>query len=60
MMQYIPPAILDRIVRREQRKREQMQERLRLPLPLPIPLHRYPEVEKKEEKDGFVIIDMGG
>ena len=60
MMQYIPPAILDRIIRREQRKQERLREQLRLPLPLPIPLYREPEADKKEENDGFIIIDMGG
>jgi|2_EtaG_2_1085320.scaffolds.fasta_scaffold128917_1 hypothetical protein len=59
-MQYIPPAILDRILRRERRKQEELQERMRLPLPLPIPLYREPGVDKKEEKDDFIIIDMGG
>jgi hypothetical protein len=56
-MKYIPPYILDKIERREKKKREELQKRLRLPLPLPL----QPEInEEKKEKEDYIIIDMGG
>ena len=55
-MKYIPPYILDKIERREKKKREELQKRLHLPLPLGPP----PEINEKKEKEDYIIIDMGG
>jgi hypothetical protein len=55
-MKYIPPHVLDKIERREKKKKEELQKRLHLPLPL----GSRPEINEKKEKEDCIIIDMGG
>ena len=57
-MKYIPAYILEKIERREIRKREELRQRLPLPRPLPLPLQKEPETEE-EKKEDCIIIDMG-
>ena len=57
MMKAIPPYILEKLARREQRKREEHRQRIPLPAPLPIPLQDIPE--PTERKEDYIIIDMG-
>ena len=56
MMKHVPPYIVERIMRREERRKESLRPRQQLPIP-----PTQPEInEKKEEKEDCIIIDMGG
>ena len=61
MMKYVPPYILERIARQEERRRREIFERLsQLPLPMPLPPRQSEEIEDDPEDPGYIIFDMGG